>query len=70
MADENKPKWVNTRIDGELKARYDKALAKAKKDVGRHVSSPEVIVPGIRAFCEAVEADKTTEFLNGQYKRK
>ncbi len=63
-------KWVNTRIGDELKERYDNALSTAKKEVGRHIASPEIIVPALTAFCEAVESGNAREFLNGQYTKK
>lgn len=63
-------KWVNTRIGDVLKERYDNALEKAKADIGRHVFSPEIIVPAITAFCEAVESGNARDFLNGQYTKK
>lgn len=63
-------KWVNTRVTPDLKKRYDKALEKAKKDLGRHVHSPEVVIPAITAFCDAVEAGDAAKFLSGNMKRK
>jgi hypothetical protein len=62
-------KWVNTRIDKDLKKRYDEALKLAAKEIGRNIFSPEIIVPAVRAFCDAAESGKAEDFLKGKYTR-